>query len=105
MKLRLAPLALLAALATAHAQQPAVIFDMGGRFDKSFNQAAHTGAEQWKKETGQAYLEFEISNDTQRVQALRRMAEEGQPIIGIGFAQASAMQKVAGTSQDPVRHH
>lgn len=96
MKLRLAPLALLAALATAHAQQPAVIFDMGGRFDKSFNQAAYTGAEQWKKETGQAYLEFEISNDTQRVQALRRMAEKkASPIIGIGFAQASAMQQVA----------
>lgn len=96
MKLRLAPLALLAALATAHAQQPAVIFDMGGKFDKSFNQAAYTGAEQWKKETGQAYLEFEISNDTQRVQALRRMAEKkASPIIGIGFAQASAMQQVA----------
>ncbi|MEO3693031.1 BMP family lipoprotein [Roseateles paludis] len=96
MKLRLAPLALLAALATAHAQQPAVIFDMGGKFDKSFNQAGYVGAEQWKKETGKAYLEFEISNDTQRVQALRRMAEKGaSPIIGIGFAQASAMQQVA----------
>lgn len=96
MKLRLAPFALLAALATAHAQQPAVIFDMGGKFDKSFNQAAYIGAEQWKKETGQAYLEFEISNDTQRVQALRRMAEKkASPIIGIGFAQASAMQQVA----------
>jgi len=95
---RFAALTLLAAsaLALAQAQQPAVIFDMGGKFDKSFNQAGYQGAEQWKKETGKAYLEFEISNDTQRVQAIRRMAERGaSPIISIGFAQASALQQVA----------
>ncbi|MDN3921905.1 BMP family lipoprotein [Roseateles violae] len=80
----------------ARAQSPAVIFDMGGKFDKSFNQAAYAGAEQWKKETGKPYLEFEISNDTQRVQAIRRMAERGaNPIISIGFAQASALEQVA----------
>jgi basic membrane protein A and related proteins len=90
------PLALMLACGAAVAQQPAVIFDMGGKFDKSFNQAGYQGAEQWKKETGKAYLEFEISNDTQRVQAIRRMAERGaSPIISIGFAQASALQQVA----------
>jgi basic membrane protein A len=93
---RFAALTLLAASALAQAQQPAVIFDMGGKFDKSFNQAGYQGAEQWKKETGKTYLEFEISNDTQRVQAIRRMAERGaSPIISIGFAQASALQQVA----------
>jgi len=93
---RLAALTLLLASAMAQAQQPAVIFDMGGKFDKSFNQAGYQGAEQWKKETGKTYLEFEISNDTQRVQAIRRMAERGaSPIISIGFAQASALQQVA----------
>ena len=90
-------LALMLACGTAQAaQQPAVIFDMGGKFDKSFNQAGYQGAEQWKKESGKTYLEFEISNDTQRVQAIRRMAEKGaSPIISIGFAQASALQQVA----------
>ncbi len=90
-------LMLVSGAAQALAQsQPAVIFDMGGKFDKSFNQAGYQGAEQWKKETGKAYLEFEISNDTQRVQAIRRMAERGaSPIISIGFAQASALQQVA----------
>ena len=69
-------LTLVCGAAQALAQsQPAVIFDMGGKFDKSFNQAGYQGAEQWKKETGKTYLEFEISNDTQRVQAIRRMAE------------------------------
>jgi basic membrane protein A len=69
---------------------------MGGKFDKSFNEAAYRGVERWKAETGKPYLEFEISNDTQRAQAIRRMAERGaSPIISVGFAQASALQQVA----------
>jgi basic membrane protein A len=76
--------------------QPAVIFDMGGKFDKSFNEAAYNGAERWKKETGKSYLEFEISNATQREQAMRRMAERNaNPIVGVGFSQGSAMEKTA----------
>ena len=69
---------------------------MGGKFDKSFNQAGYDGAERWKKETGKPYLEFEIANPTQREQAQRRMAERGaDPIVGIGFSQGSALEKVA----------
>ncbi len=76
--------------------EPAVVFDMGGKFDKSFNEAAYRGMEQWKKETGKPYLEFEISNESQREQAIRRMAERGaSPIIGIGFGQASSIEKIA----------
>lgn len=76
--------------------QPAVVFDMGGKFDRSFNQAAYVGLERWKKETGKNYLEFEIANETQREQAIRRMAERGaSPVIGIGFGQASGIEKVA----------
>jgi basic membrane protein A and related proteins len=76
--------------------QPAIVFDMGGKFDKSFNEAAYNGIERWKKDTGKTYLEFEVSNPTQREQAIRRMAERGaSPIIGIGFAQGSSIEKVA----------
>ncbi len=86
----------LAAVASAAGAEPAVIYDMGGKFDKSFNQAAYDGAERWKKETGKPYLEFEISNPAQREQAKRRMAERGaNPIVGIGFSQGSSMEKVA----------
>jgi len=88
--------AVLAAASSASFADPAVIYDMGGKFDKSFNQAGFDGAEKWKKETGKAYLEFEISNPTQREQAQRRMAERGaNPIVGIGFSQGSSMEKVA----------
>ena len=86
----------LSALGTSALAAPAVIFDMGGKFDKSFNEAAYRGVERWKQETSKTYLEFEISNDTQRVQAIRRMAERGaSPIISVGFAQASALAQVA----------
>ena len=85
--------------AQAQAQaQPAVIFELGGKFDKSFNQAAWMGAERWKKETGRDYLEFEIQNAAQREQAARRFAERGaNPIVGIGFPQASSIETVAKT--------
>jgi basic membrane protein A and related proteins len=82
--------------APALAATPAVIYDMGGKFDKSFNQAAFDGAERWKKETGKAYQEFEITNPAQREQAKVRMAERGaNPIVAIGFAQGSSLEKVA----------
>ena len=88
--------AVLSTLAVGALAQPAIVYDMGGKFDKSFNEAAYNGAERWKKETGRSYLEFEISNPTQREQAKRRMAERGaNPIVGIGFAQGSSMEKVA----------
>jgi basic membrane protein A and related proteins len=80
----------------AVAAEPAIVYDMGGKFDKSFNEAAYVGMENWKKETGKQYLEFEIANESQREQAIRRMAEKGaSPIIGVGFSQASAIEKVA----------
>jgi len=85
------------ALAVGAAQaEPAVIFEMGGKFDRSFNQAAADGAEAWKKETGKPYSEFEIANAAQRELAARRFAERGaNPIVGIGFSQASSIDKVA----------
>ena len=89
---------LAAAMATGFAAmaEPAIIYDMGGKFDKSFNEAAYKGMEQWKKESGKKYLEFEVTNESQREQSVRRMAEKGaSPIISVGFSQASAVEKVA----------
>ena len=42
----------LAGPAAAQEFAPAVVFDMGGKFDKSFNEAAYNGAERFKKQTG-----------------------------------------------------
>ena len=76
--------------------KPAVVFDMGGKFDKSFNQGVYEGMERFKKESGISYREFEVTNETQREQAVRKMAQRGQsPIIGVGFGQAPAIEAVA----------
>jgi len=80
---------LVSLLANAAQAEPAVIFDMGGKFDKSFNEAAYLGMERWKKEAGKSYLEFEISNEAQREQAMRRLAEEGGFLVGMLAAMAS----------------
>jgi basic membrane protein A len=75
---------------------PAIVYDMGGKFDRSFNQSAYEGAEKFKRDTGIAYREFEITNAAQREQAFTQFARRGAAIIvGTGFTQASAIEKVA----------
>ncbi|GAB5462374.1 BMP family lipoprotein [Hoeflea alexandrii] len=96
-------LAMAAMSATAMAAdiKPAIIYDLGGKFDKSFNEAAYTGAEKFKTETGIDYRDFEIANDAQREQALRRFAKDGNnPIVMAGFSWAAALEKVAAEYPD-----
>lgn len=81
--------------------KPAVIYDMGGKFDKSFNEGVYNGVKKFTDETGIEVMEFEVTNETQREQAMRRMAERGASIIlGVGFAQADAIAKVAAEYPD-----
>ena len=92
----------LLAVGAAQAQdfKPAVIFDMGGKFDKSFNEAAYNGAEKFKDETGTDYLEFEITNESQRDQALRRMAQRADIVVAVGFAFSTPLETVAAEFPD-----
>lgn len=78
------------------AADPALVYDLGGKFDKSFNEAAYTGAERWAAETGGSYRDIEMQSEAQREQALRRLAEAGQnPIVMTGFAFSSVLNEVA----------
>ena len=70
--------------------KPAVIYDMGGKFDKSFNEGVYNGVKKFTDETGIDVMEFEVTNETQREQAMRRMAERG----------ATAISKVAAEYPD-----
>jgi basic membrane protein A and related proteins len=91
----------LAAPAVAQDFKPAVIYDLGGKFDKSFNEAAYNGAEMFKKEAGVEYLEFEVTNESQREQSLRKLAQRGATIIvATGFSQAPALKIVAAEFPD-----
>jgi basic membrane protein A len=91
-----AALALSASAALAADTKPAIVFDIGGKFDKSFNESMFNGSEKFKAETGIDYGSFEIANEAQREQAIRNFADQGySPIIAAGFAQAAAVEKVA----------
>lgn len=93
--------AAIALCAGAALAEPALIFDLGGKFDKSFNEAAFRGAERWSEETGETFREIELQSEAQREQALRRFAEAGSnPIVMAGFAFADALGQVAADYPD-----
>jgi len=88
--------ATLALFAGAALAEPAIIFDLGGKFDKSFNEAAFNGATKWATETGGTFKELEMQDEAQREQALRRLAEAGSnPVVMTGFAFGDVLAKVA----------
>src|ERR1700734_3793340 len=77
--------------------KPAVLYDLGGKFDKSFNEGVYNGATKFKKESGVDFRDLEIQSDAQREQVLRKFAKDGfSPIMTVGFAWATALEKVAG---------
>lgn len=81
--------------------KPAVVYDMGGKFDKSFNEGVATGLEKFTKETGIHVMEFKVTNESQREDAMVRMIKKGATIVlGVGFGQADAMDKVAAANPD-----
>ncbi|WP_187430511.1 Membrane lipoprotein TmpC [Roseobacter fucihabitans] len=91
----------LALSAGAALAEPALIFDLGGKFDKSFNEAAFRGAERWAEETGGTFRDIELQSEAQREQALRRFAESGSnPIVMTGFAFGDALGQVASDYPD-----
>lgn len=82
----------------AHSQQAevGVIYDQGGKFDKSFNEAVYNGMERYKQETGLPYEEFQLTNLAQGEQVMRRMLDNGiKMVIVVGFSSAPAVEAVA----------
>jgi basic membrane protein A len=84
------------AAAAAGAPKLGIVYDAGGKFDKSFNQSASEGLARFKKETGINVFEAQASSDTQAEQVLRGLARKKLDLImSIGFSQTQAVQKVA----------
>ncbi len=93
--------ALGAVLAGTALADPAIIYDLGGKFDKSFNESAYNGAMAWAEATGKTFQQMELQADAQREQALRQFARRGSdPIVMAGFSWASALEKVAAEFPD-----
>ena len=87
--------------ANLYAAKVAVIYDSGGKFDKSFNESAYNAAEKFKADTGNDYMEFEAANNAQIEQGLRKLVDRGaNVIVAMGFAMADAVAAVSAESPD-----
>jgi len=74
----------------------AIVYDAGGKFDKSFNQSAAEGVTRFMKETGVKVFEAQANYDTQAEQVLRALARKKlKLIISIGFSQTQPVQRIA----------
>ncbi len=73
-----------------------IVFDIGGKNDRSFNAAAWDGVRRAEKDLPICLHDVEPGNPTSIEPAMRAFAEKNfDLIIGIGFAQGPIMQKVA----------
>ena len=75
-----------AAPTTGNAVSVSVVFDLGGRGDKSFNDGAYLGAERAARELGVRVRFIEPGEGSDRESGLRLLAAEGMDlVIGVGF--------------------
>jgi len=73
-----------------------IVFDIGGKDDKSFNAAAWEGVKRAKNELGIFLRDVEPGDPTSIEPSMRAFAERGYDlIVGVGFAQAPIMDDVA----------
>lgn len=73
-----------------------IVFDIGGKNDRSFNAAAWEGVKKAARELPICLYDVEPGNPTSIEPAMRAFAEKNfDLIIGVGFAQGPILQKVA----------
>ncbi|MBU2960783.1 BMP family ABC transporter substrate-binding protein [Citreicella sp. C3M06] len=74
----------------------AIAFDLGGRYDESYNEAVYSAAAAWAEETGGSYGFIETQSEAQRELILTRFAHRGYDrIISVGFGFDEAVEEVA----------
>jgi basic membrane protein A len=73
-----------------------LVFDVGGRGDKSFNDQAYTGLERAQKELGITFHTLETGEGADREAAMRQLAAgDAQLIFGVGFLFTDDIRKLA----------
>jgi basic membrane protein A len=81
---------------SAGALKVGLVFDIGGKNDKSFNEAAYRGIERARRELGVRVQLVEPSEGADRESALRRLAQNGNDlVIGVGFIFGADLEKMA----------
>jgi basic membrane protein A len=72
--------------------KPAVVYDIAGKNDKSFNESVFNGATRFMNDTGIAVTELEPTNAAQVEQTLKKLAQRGyEPIVAVGFGMSNAV--------------
>jgi basic membrane protein A len=73
-----------------------MVFDVGGKGDKSFNDSAYRGLLRAADDFGVEHTEFEPGQDADRETGLRKLAQAGYDVIvGVGFLFSESVRKVA----------
>jgi basic membrane protein A len=73
-----------------------LVFDVGGRGDKSFNDQAYAGLERAQKELGITFHTLETGEGADREAAMRQLAAgDAQLIFGVGFLFTDDIRKLA----------
>ncbi|MFD8225481.1 BMP family protein [Streptomyces massasporeus] len=82
----------------------AIAYDVGGKGDQSFNDAAYAGLTKAQKEFGYKTADIEPTEgetDADKEQRLASLAKQGyNPVIGVGYAYGPAMTAVAAKYPD-----
>ncbi|GJM45398.1 MAG: BMP family ABC transporter substrate-binding protein [Gemmatimonadota bacterium] len=78
-----------------------LVFDVGGKGDKSFNDSAYEGVQRVAAEIPLQLSDFEPGQDADREVGLRRLASRGYDVvIGVGFLFTDAIGAVAAEFPD-----
>ena len=78
-----------------------MVFDVGGKGDKSFNDSAYRGLLRAADDFGVEHTEFEPGQDADRETGLRKLAQAGYDvIIGVGFLFSESVRTVAADFPD-----
>lgn len=73
-----------------------MVFDVGGKGDKSFNDSAYRGMLNAADDFDLDFTEFEPGQDADREVGLRKLADAGYDVIvGVGFLFSDSIKKVA----------
>ncbi|WP_448208649.1 BMP family lipoprotein [Azospirillum sp. sgz302134] len=90
------PLPILALPARAQGFAPGLVYAVGQKFDKSFNEGAFAGAERFKASTGVPYLEYLPASTAQFEQAVTALMRRGvTDLATIGFYYAAPLATLA----------
>jgi len=82
--------------APKNALKVGMVFDIGGKGDRSFNDSAFRGLTKAREDFGVSTVEFEPGQDSDREQGLRKLASRGfDLVIGVGFLFSESVKAVA----------